>query len=268
MRLLSALAVLTLLVAGGSLALAQSIGVVGSLTREVTLTPGGTSTGSILVRNLTNAPQPVRLYQHDYSFQADGTNLYGEPGASPRSNADWITFAPQQFTLDSGETRAVRYEMHVPADPALTGTYWSVLMVEPAPPPPPPADPEKPGLTLRQVWRFAVQMITQIGSTGACELAFVNRRLLRSPEGACTLQLDLANRGERSLTLRVWVELFSAEGRNLGRFEASRMRLYPDCSGRFPLPLGNLAPGVYRALVVADNGDENVYGAQYELEIK
>jgi hypothetical protein len=43
--------------------------------------------------------------------------------------------------------------------------------------------------------------------------------------------------------------------------------LYPGCTGRFQLDVSELAAGKYESLIVADNGDDNVFGARYSLEI-
>jgi hypothetical protein len=256
-----------LLVLGASLVQAQGISVVGSLTREATLPPGGKLAGSLLVHNHNDHAQMVRVYQRDYLFQADGRTEYGDPGSVPRSNSAWITFAPHQFSLEPGETKAVYYTLQVPATAPPAGTYWSLLMVEPQADAPPVPAPGAPQVDVRQVWRYAVQVITQIGVPGAGDLKFTNRQLLRDPAGHYHLRVDVANAGDQSLSPRTWAEVFTAQGLSLGRFSGRRTRLYPGCSTRLDLDLTALAPGAYRALVVADNDDDNVFGAQYELEI-
>jgi len=44
------------------------------------------------------------------------------------------------------------------------------------------------------------------------------------------------------------------------------MRIYPGTSVRHKIDLSSLPGGKYMALVVADNGDEYIFGAQYTLE--
>jgi hypothetical protein len=41
---------------------AQSVAVVGSLSHEATLQLGGKTQGSLLIRNITDQPQTVRIY--------------------------------------------------------------------------------------------------------------------------------------------------------------------------------------------------------------
>ncbi len=259
-----------LLMAASSMAWPASISVVGGLTREMRLRPGGKSEGKILVRNNTDHPQQVRAYQHDYLFYADGSNIYGDPGSVMRSNAPWISFAPALLTIPARETASVHYSVEVPTDESLAGTYWSILMVEPVAggvlePPDPEEDRVKVGV--RTVLRYAIQFVTEIGRTGVADMKFVDTQLVLH-EGRQTLQLDAENTGERWLRPQVWAEVFDGEGVALGRFDGQRLRIYPGCSVRFRIDLSWLPAGEYFAMVVADNGDEHVYGARYDLSIK
>lgn len=257
-----------LTVVGGEAGWAQ-VAVIGGLTREVTLEPGGTSEGRIILRNGGGDAQEVKVYQADYRFWADGRNEYGEPGSTPRSNAPWITHTPQQLTVPAQGTESVYYTMQVPAEEGLAGTYWSVLMVEPIAEEalePPEAREGEVAVGIRTVMRYAIQMVTHIGDTGTRDLKFVDRQLLME-QGAPVLQLDAENTGERWLRPLLWAELYDEGGTSIGRFEASRIRIYPGCSVRYKVNLLGVPAGKYQALVIADNGDEYVFGAQYNLEI-
>lgn len=254
---------------GAESAWAAGVSVVGGLTREATLQPGARTEGQIVLRNNTDRPQEVRVYQTDYRFWADGRNEYGDPGSTPRSNAPWIVHTPQQLTVPPKSTESVYYSIQAPPRDDLVGTYWSMLMVEPiAAETLEPPEPEKGKVTIgiRTVMRYAIQMVTHIGDTGARDLKFADRRLLLEA-GRRTLQLDLENTGERWLSPVVWAELYDEQGVSLGRFEGGRFRIYPGCSVRYQIDLSEAPAGAYRALIVADNGDEYVFGAQYDLEL-
>ena len=263
-----ALPVLCLL-ATGSIASA-SMTIVGGLTREVTLEPGGRSQGKILVRNNDDQPKQIKVYQTDYLFYVDGTNIYGDPGSVDRSNAPWISFAPRVLTIPAKETASVHYIVQLPVDSSLTGTYWSVLMVEPVPEgslEPPEPEKGKAKLGIWTILRYAFQFVTHIGQTGVRDVKLVDKQLVVK-DGRLTLQLDAENTGERWLRPLVWAEVFDQEGMALGRFDGQRLRIYPGCSVRFRIDLSSLPPGKYNALVVADNGDEYVFGARYEFAIE
>ena len=112
-------------------AFGAGISLPGGLSRLSTLQPGGKNEGKILVKNDSSEPQTVKVSQTDYLFYADGRNLYGKPGADPRSNAPWITFSPQRLEVPPREVGVINYTVQAPKDPKLSGTFWSLLMVEP-----------------------------------------------------------------------------------------------------------------------------------------
>jgi len=248
---------------------AAEISVVGGLTREATVRPGETTGGSLLVRNNADEPTTVRAYVRDYLFYADGTNLYGDPGSTPRSNARWLKFSPEQFTIQPGDALAVRYTMDVPDDSTLTGTYWSILLVERVGVA--LAEPEAgrtPQAGVRVVVRYGIQLVTHIGDTGARAISFIDKRVI-TQDGKRVLRLDIENTGERWVNPLVWVELFGEDGLSVGRLQAGRKRMFAGCSARFDVDLSELPAGGYSALIVADNGDDHVFGSeQQELDLR
>lgn len=255
------------LVAGA--ALDAGISVIGELSREATLQPGAKTEGLIILRNNAEQPQEVKVYQTDYLFWADGRNQYGEPGATPRSNARWIVHTPQQLTLPGQGSGSVSYTIQVPSQEELHGTYWSMLMVEPIPTEtlkPPKSEKDKVTIGIQPVVRYGIQMVTHIGDTGTRNLKFVDKQLLVKA-GKRTLHLDLENTGERWLRPLVWAELYDEQGISLGRFQAGRLRIYPGCSVQYCIDISDVPAGNYRALIVADDGDEYIFGAQYDLEL-
>lgn len=240
---------------------------VGTLTLESDVHPGQTYRGTFSLINTDSVPRMAVIYQTDYTFRCDGSNRFDDPGVEPRSNARWITFSPHQIEVPPLQSATISYEIRVPADSMLNGTYWSMLMVE-------QSDVES-GLPtrlrrhqteVRQTVRYGVQCVTQIAGTGNARLSFTGTRLV-SVEGQSTeLQVDVENVGERWLSPAAWMELYDSDGRQVGRFESEKKRIFPGTSVRFRIGLGETPSGKYKALVVLDSGDQNVFGAKYDLE--
>lgn len=246
--------------------MAGNVNVIGGATREHTVRPGEKTEGRIMLRNYSDSPARARLYQRDYIFWADGRAEYGDPGGLERSNAPWIEFTPVELTVPAEGYEYISYTVEVPENDGLTGSYWSVLMVEPAREDiDPVAVGERVGVRIRT--RQAIQMVTHIGETGERRLRFSDRRLV-SGDGERHLRIDVENTGQRYLRPTVWMEVYDTEGVALGRFEGGRRRIYPECSTRIKIDVSELPPGRYQAMVVADAGEEDVFGARYELEIK
>lgn len=242
----------------------SQIAVPQDLTHEFMVQAGRSYDGEITVINTTDHSVGVSMTQTDYLFFANGTNTYGEPGSVPRSNASWITlFLPSHLVLNPGETTSVRYAIEVPNDPDLAGTYWSMVMVAPVLRAP---DAPEEGIEVQMVMRYGIQIVTHIGDTGERKIQILDRALERVDDGLL-LQIDVGNAGERWVRPEVWTELYNDKGELVGRFESSRQRIYPGCSVRHRLQLDDVPSGRYRALVVFDNDDEYVWGAQYTLEL-
>lgn len=262
--------VLGLLGLGGSLpARAEGAGlrIAGGLTRWAVVEPGALLEGRITAYNDGDAPLEVKATLADYQFFADGTNRYGEAGGLPRSNAGWINLTPRQLTLPPHDAGTFYYTIQVPQKENLAGTYWSLVLVEPIPASalnPLPGEAGKVTMGIQTVMRYGIQLITDIGQTGTRSLRFAGQRLTAQSDRRA-LALDIENDGERVLTPLVWAELYDAQGAPLGRVEGGKQRLYPGCSGRFRLDLTTWPAGAYSALIVADNGDDNVFGTQYKL---
>jgi hypothetical protein len=246
------------------------VSVAGSLTHERETQPGTIYEGSITVVNSDLAVQEVEAYQTDYLFFADGTSLYDQPGTDERSNAAWIKLGPHRLAVPPGGSSTIRYTLTVPDSAGLAGTYWSLIMVEPIEKrslEASLADDGRVQLGINQVVRYGVQIVTHIGITGQRSLAFINTDLIR--DGAArTLSIDIGNTGQRLLRPTVWVELYDTEGRNVSNYDAGRMRVYPAASARFNVDLSDARPGDYKAVIVADCGGEDVFGATHSITLR
>jgi hypothetical protein len=238
--------------------------VMNGLTHEHQTVQGEVKTGSIELKNVAEESQSVQLYQRDYWYSHEGENRHDQPGTLERSNAGWITINPTFITLEPGGTATVEYEITVPSIDSLTGTYWSVIMVEGLQPPDTSA---AEGIKINTVIRYAVQMITHISTSGTVNLSFLRFNLSRQ-ENRTELSVAMENIGQRLVKPEVSVEIFDADGSSLGVTAAESRRLYPGTSANFFLDLSHLKSGSYTGILIADCGDDYVFGSNLTLDIK
>ncbi len=246
------------------------VSVIGGLTRENVAGSGESFQGIIMLKNSSLQPAEVKIYQTDYQFFADGSNLYGEAGKLRRSNASWITYGPHRLVIPPQGTSKLNYSVTVPDSENLSGSYWSMLMVEEIS----QDSPESSGsgarqfqLGIRQIWRLGIQMVTHIGNSGIRNLEFIKTALQKEEENLLLL-VDIENTGERWLRPSLWVGLYDVEGRYLGRFDGPNLRIYPGTSARFRVALNSVPPGSYKALVAADCGGDHVFGINHMLNLE
>lgn len=258
-----AFALVALLAVAGPVAAHAQIAVIGSTVEEHDAAPGQRYEGTIVVRNLTTTPQPVRIYQTDYRFFADGTSHFDSAGSQSRSNAKWVRPSVSSLTLPPSTDVSLTYVVSVPAVDSLRGTYWSAIMIEGAPTAPPTAGAHEIGLGA--VVRYAVQLATQLPTTGSRRVRLAKSAFAPDTAGTRTLAMTVENTGERAYRPNLWVELYDATGAQRARLGKQRGLLYPGSSllQRFTFP--SLPAGTYKAVVFADTGDETVSAAQYTL---
>lgn len=242
------------------------IAVVGNTVEERVAAPGETYAGTIVVRNLTQQAQPVRIYQTDYRFYADGTSHFDEAGTTPRSNARWITPTVRSLLIPPSSEMSVTYTVKVPTQDALAGSYWSAIMVEGAPSEAGRSSGGRPQVGIGAVMRYAVQVATHIGRTGARTVNFANSRFLTSPDSTQSFELEVQNTGERAYRPALWIEVYDEQGSLRANARQERGLLYPGTSLRQTFALGRLAPGTYRAIVFADSGEDAVFASQFTLK--
>jgi hypothetical protein len=229
-----------------------NVGVVNGLTHERIASSGQTYETIVIIKNFSESPSRVKVYQTDFHFYSDGRQIHSEAGKLERSNAGWISYYPKSVVLSAGESAEVKCTVQIPEDDTLCGTYWSLLMVEPVPEVQAEVNQEQKAQVsygITQVVRYAAQIITHI-------------------EDSEIRQVDVENTGERWLRPILYVELYNEKGDHIGRFEGGKWRIYPGTSVRYRVDLSTLAEGTYKAMIIVDNLDEYVFGAEYSLNIQ
>ena len=242
-----------------------SIVILNGLTHENSIQPGSSYKGTINVQNSGNTVQNVKIYLRDYLFYHTGETKHDQPGSLERSNASWISYSPELLTLKPGELVSVNFEVSVPPDDSLKGTYWSVVMVEEVTPPDTSAN--RGSIKINTSVRYAIQIITNIGNTGRSDMEFVEFEMAVN-EGRNILNVALENTGERILKPELNLELFDESGNSTGIIKSDRRKMYPATSIKSTLDLEGIKPGNYQGVLVVDCGEERLYGTNLSLEVK
>jgi len=240
-----------------------SVEVIGSLRQVYNVNQGEVIKGQIRIQNNEAKDQEVRIYQTDLLYNLQEQTFYDEPGANKRSNAGWIQFSPKTVVLKNNESRTIEYEITVPQNDSLSGTYWSVLMVEGVN----PIDPSKKGdLNISTVTRYAVQIVNEMNNKGKGSLKFMEPTLVNGDDKKVYLAVDLTNDGDHYISPEVSMELYDENGNSVKTIKATRKGLYPTTSIRVKLDLEDLpSKKTYTAMIVAAGADNDVFGLEYTL---
>ena len=239
--------------------------VLNGLTHEKTLQPGENNKGTIQIQNTGDTEKGVKVYLRDYSYSFTGESKHPDPGTLERSNANWVKFNPELITLGPKETATIEFEVSVPDNDSLIGTYWSVLMLEGIITPD-TTNLDK-GVTINTAIRYAVQIITNIEDTGTSDVKFLGLDLGQQADNNI-LNVFIENTGERMLRPQLAVELFDKSGNSAGVIKADRRKIYPGTSVTITLVLKGMKPGGYTGVLVADCDEDHIFGTNVSFDLQ
>ncbi|MDP8265815.1 MAG: hypothetical protein P9M07_02580 [Candidatus Aceula meridiana] len=97
---------------------------------NLSLDPGETATGEVIIHNTKDQEISVKAYWQDFLYVPpfDGNKKFLSPGTSNRSCSNLVNFMPQEITLGPYGKKAVSYSARLPED-AEDG-YYGVLFFE------------------------------------------------------------------------------------------------------------------------------------------
>ncbi|MBA3817139.1 MAG: hypothetical protein H0X29_11600, partial [Parachlamydiaceae bacterium] len=96
------------------------------------LQTGDSKRVKITLNNDTDQAELIELKKCDYANNCDGQHFFDQVGTQARSNASWINLNTNRIHLGPREKADIYISIEVPNQKTLKGSYWSVLLIEPA----------------------------------------------------------------------------------------------------------------------------------------
>ncbi len=90
--------------------------------------PGSSTSGKIIVENRGNDDINVKAYAQDWVYAKDRSKEFKKAGTAKYSCSNWIAIYPSDFTLASKKSQEVSYTLTSPTD--ASGGYYSVIFFE------------------------------------------------------------------------------------------------------------------------------------------
>jgi len=225
---------------------------------EQTATHGERYESSIVVRNSTTTTQVVTARIVDYSFQADGTSRYDEPGSQARSNAAWLTLAARTIDVPPNQTVNLSYTVQVPTASAVTGSYSSMVLITGQPKHQVDAaiGHGRANAGIRSDLSYGIQVVTHLDGPAVARFGMDQLVASSSGDSSQALAITVRNTGDRAQRPIVSLELYTEDGRLVASRKSQRGLIYPGSSVRQTFELSPVPKGAYRALLQVDTGDD------------
>ncbi len=241
---------------------------------EFEVTSGDLKTGSISVTNLSSEPTTLKIYAGDWvRIPGDRTGYQFDDitGNESRSFLDWMSFTPERMTLQPDEWKDVQYEIRVPNDPGLEGSYWGVIFIEETPDGMPLITQDDSSLMavgINTVFRYAIQIYVTVVGTEIRDVTFASIDFQQSESGI-DVTAAVENLGNIYMRPQVWLEVRDIYGVIVYTEDHIRQTLLPESTRNynFTLDAQILDPGVYLVMVIADYDAPTLIAAQGRIEI-
>ncbi|TZG00322.1 DUF3324 domain-containing protein (plasmid) [Chryseobacterium panacisoli] len=241
--------------------------ILNGLTHSYKIENGKVYKGKVAIENTSNTPQSVKLFLQDFAYHADGTINYSALHTNKRTNGEWIKLNTNLVTLKGKEKTEVFYEITVPNQARDSGSYWSVIIVEPVEDIKP--SDNKAGVNITSVIRYAIQVITDFETEKAKpDLKFESVKVEKQ-EGKQTVKIAIANNGNLYCKPTTAIEIYNRKtGEKIGTYSSLTMGLLPDTSKTFYIDISKIPPDKYKAAIIATDEEENAFALNVELEVK
>ncbi len=241
---------------------------------EFEVSPGHSFTGLIGILNNSDEPVNLRIYLGDWVRVPDSTDGYvfdSVPGNEPRSFISWMNYGPESITIDPDERRDVRYQVTMPADETLEGSYWGVIFIENIPPDLVVEENSEDAVMqvgITTVFRYAIQIYATIRGTEVRDVTFTTLSFEQN-EGGLDVTAVAENLGNIFTRPEVWLEIINTSGDVVYEQEHIRQTLLPESARDYIFQLRQLPveTGTYLVRVMADYGVPTLIACQGRIEI-
>lgn len=241
--------------------------VTSALRPSFQLSGGEIRTGAISIRNDAAGDALVEIRQVDFVLDPAGEVVYASEASWGRSNLSWVEVG-SQARIPAGGSVEVPYTVRVP-EGVGDGTYWSMILVEPADATTFSDEAEGDADVRTNVsvtFRYAIAVLVDVGRPVDRQLAFMDP-VFGGEGGRYGLSVNVHNQGDYLTEADIWLELYDDQGVLVTRVERSEARIYPGATVALSFALGALDPRRYQAVVIADAGGEDVFGVRYTLAV-
>ncbi len=233
------------------------------LTHIHKLNSGDVLLGKIVLKNLSNKPERVSIYQNDLEVLCSGVVNYNKSGSNPKSLFEHISINTSDQTLAPNEEYEVSYKINIPSIQNLKGSLWTLIMVEVAE----PISEQKVeyGVSIGSKIRYGIQVIANVGENDANKYSFKDVKLVKN-ENEKKIEAVLSNEGDFLINPVLDVQIFDEKGTMVKEIKMPSKKLYPNNCQKFDIDISSLSTGKYNVILVSEANDESI-GVNINLEI-
>lgn len=243
---------------------------------DYTAIPGSTINGIINVNSSRNKVVGITITKGDWWRSLDDQGHYqwiDETGKEPRSLLPWLTYSPEVADLPANGKIVVNYQVRIPNDPLIKGSYWAALFVSSVQSQEELAklkakDPSKPTFGIKIVYRYVALITVTISNSEPPSAKFTNIKVVDSENGPQAI-VYVENSTLTLVKPKYWIQIKDTSGKTVYQSNKSEFMLLPESNRAVKIRLTDkpIGAGEYLLLIVADYGAPKLIGVQAKVTI-
>lgn len=240
-----------------------SVIISNGLTHNLDLSSKTIKDGKVVLKNIGNKPQSIKIYFNDLVSDCSGKIDYVKAGENLESLYPFVSVNTTDYTLQPGEEYELSYRVDLTKNSLENGSLWVLLMVEVVDP---ISKSSSQGFEIGSKIRYAVQLIANIGQKNAESISFSNVKIGKDINDQRILEAAVKNDGKYMAIPVVNIQIFDDKGQKVKDLAVPSKKIYPRNCQNFVLPLADLPKGKYQAVLLAEYLEESI-GVNIDLEI-
>ena len=254
----------TLLGLGALPARAQSLGLAPAQV-QYSFEPGQPFQFDLSVSNKSKAPVTLGVSVTDFWYNEKNEKLFGAPGSSPRSAANWIEVVPRRVAVPAEGTAKVQVIVTPPRQ--VSGGYYAVIFVESKPELTEEATAEKRAVYTNM--RLGSLILLSAAKTEKYQVG-VSDAQFAPPLASQAMKLDflLANESNTHIFPQATAVIVNSRHELIAKAEGDKKRFLPGQKDRLPVSwTGTLPPGKYSAILTVVYGEDKNFTQEFPFTI-
>lgn len=221
---------------------------------RLSIPPGRTGYGEIIVENTTPEPRQMRVYLEGWRYlpAADGTKEFSPAEINTSSAVPWIRFSPSEFTLAPFSRQKVNYSVNVPE--GASGGHYAAMFFESLFGRMEEAQKEfSAGMNI--VIRVATLFYIEPEGTITRKALIDNLKVAPAGQGASRIEMDFKNTGNVDITCGGTFAVMDKAGMVYARGEFNDVYTFPgDAAGLSAACRERISKGIYDLILTFDLG--------------
>ena len=243
----------------------SNVVVINGLTHVYSGSSGETIKGEVILLNSSEDEQRVTFDLSEAIFSCTSDRIFSKDNSHDQSSTNWFEGNLMERILAPKEKYVYRFNIAIPNNEELKGSFWSMLMVNIEKP---IRKETKGNIGIDTKVRYAIGLLTNVNSYEEINLEFEDINLKEDINTAKKeLEVKILNESLFVEGTRLSLEVYNKDGVKVHEAVTGRNMVFPGFCKNYKIDISELKKGEYECVLLADSREE-FFGTNISLTIK